>query len=491
MRASFAAREFRSAFSAITLIVGLAFSAFFADAASAQMCPQPYAQAVSEQTGNVCTSTCAAGSYPAAQGSSSACAPGYAPPTCPDGNSFLVMTSSGPTCQKGYVPVAGDNNSFACKQGDLRVERPPYQLNGALSYETCAPAPNCPSGYIETVDPDNALGASRVCMLPCQDFVMNQGMACSCGSGGRLAAQQPGAPVEQICQRMCPAGSQWQATSPLYAFQAQQGQCVSASGGEAIAPPATSPSCPGASYWNGETCIPMGGVSGGLPIITYFGCPTGTHWNGSHCVPNSVRPPICRRGTFWNGFFCVPKGPRSCPPTERWDGNKCIPIVVKTCPPNQYWNGTECVPKPIVCVPPTRLENGKCVSVPVDCLPPRHIVNGQCVPPTTTGCVLPNRIVNGQCVPPPTTICAPPRRLVDGKCEDRTPTRCPPPLKLENGKCVSATNRCEPPKVMKDGHCIDETPPKCEPPLKLENGACVPDTHPCLPPLQLKGGKCV
>ena len=202
-------------------------------AASAQMCPQPYAQAVSEQTGNVCTSSCAVGSYPALAGASATCTPGYAAPTCPDGDAFLVMTPAGPVCQKGYAPVADANNGLACKTGDVRVERPPYQLNGALSYETCAPAPSCPPGYIETVDPDNALGTSRVCMLPCQDFVMNQAMACSCGAGGRLAAREPGAPVEQICQRMCPAGTLWQASSPLYAFQAQQGQCVPTGAGHA------------------------------------------------------------------------------------------------------------------------------------------------------------------------------------------------------------------------------------------------------------------
>ena len=280
---------------------------------------------MSEQTGSVCTSSCAVGSYPALNGANATCKPGYASPTCPDGDAFLVMTPTGPVCQKGYAPIADANNGFACKSGDLRVERPPYQLNGALAYETCAPAPSCPSGYIETVDSDNALGTSRVCMLPCQDFVINQGMACSCGSGGRLAAQKPGAPVQEICARMCPAGSQWQASSPLYAFQAEQGQCVptggapsstSSSGGQPFSPPnVSSPSCPGSSYWNGQVCVPIGGVVGGLPIVVYRGCPAGTYWNGSHCVPNAVPSPVCRPGTFWNGLYCVPKGgPRSCPP---------------------------------------------------------------------------------------------------------------------------------------------------------------------------------
>src|SRR3984885_7969200 len=158
MSTLFGARCGRALIAAAALILSVG-------AASAQMCPQPYTPAVSAQTGNVCTSTCAAGSFPALDGASVTCNPGYAAPTCPDGNQFLVMTPNGPVCQQGYVPVAGANNSFACNSGDLRVERPPYQLNGALTYETCAPAPNCPPGYIETVDPDNALGTSRVCML--------------------------------------------------------------------------------------------------------------------------------------------------------------------------------------------------------------------------------------------------------------------------------------------------------------------------------------
>jgi hypothetical protein len=143
-----------------------------------------------------------------------------------------IATKDGSPSQSNRhtVPIAAANSDLACKPGDLRVERPPYQLNGKLAYETCAPAPNCPTGYIEAVDPDKALGSSRVCLLPCQDFVMNQSMACSCGSGARLAAQEPGAPVKQICQRMCPAGSQWQASSPLYAFTAQEGQCVPTGG---------------------------------------------------------------------------------------------------------------------------------------------------------------------------------------------------------------------------------------------------------------------
>jgi hypothetical protein len=135
----------------------------FAGNASAQMCPQPSTQGQSRQTGAVCEGNCALGSYPALGGASASCQPGYAPTTCPDGDSFVVMTPTGPVCQKGYTPIVDASNASACKAGDLRVERPPYQLNGALVYETCMPAPNCPSGYIETVDPDRALGTPRVC----------------------------------------------------------------------------------------------------------------------------------------------------------------------------------------------------------------------------------------------------------------------------------------------------------------------------------------
>ena len=403
------------------------------------MCPPPYSAAVSPQTGPVCSSSCPPGSFPTLENGNVTCRPGYATPICPEGNSFMVMTPAGPVCQQGYLPVAAANNSFACNPGDLRVERPPYQLNGALAYETCAPAPNCPAGYIEAVDPDNALGSSRVCMLPCQDFVMNQSMACSCGSGGRLAAQQPGAPAKQICQPSCRAGSQWVASSPLYAFKAEEGQCIPTGGGPPVALVDVSPSCPGATYWNGQVCLPIGG-GGGVPILVYGGCPVDTHWNGSHCVPDFIPPPICGPGTHWNGLFCVPNAPKPCPIFTKSDGSKCVPIIQQVCPVNQYWDGTKCVPKLVGCIPPKKIINGKCVQPfvpPPLCAPPKKIVNGQCVLPPPPLCAPPKKIVNGQCVLPPPPLCAPPKKIVNGKCVlPPPPLFCKPPKKLINGQCV-------------------------------------------------------
>jgi len=50
------------------------------------------------------------------------------------------MTPTGPICQKGYVPVAAANGSVACNSGDVRVERPPYQLNLPRQERTAAVA---------------------------------------------------------------------------------------------------------------------------------------------------------------------------------------------------------------------------------------------------------------------------------------------------------------------------------------------------------------
>src|SRR5437868_6041842 len=104
MRLSFGATVGRA------LIAAAAFVIFSAGAAFAQqMCPPPYAQAVSPQTGDVCTSTCAPGSFPVIEGNAVACKPGYATAVCPEGDEFLVMTPTGPVCQKGYVPAAANN----------------------------------------------------------------------------------------------------------------------------------------------------------------------------------------------------------------------------------------------------------------------------------------------------------------------------------------------------------------------------------------------
>jgi hypothetical protein len=485
------------------LVVATLF--LFAGNASAQMCPSPYTQGVSQQTGAVCEGNCALGSYPSMANAKTACEPGYAPTTCPDGDSFLVMTPGGPVCQKGYTPIDNANNGASCKAGDLRVERPPYQLNGALVYETCAPAPNCPTGYIETVDPDNALGTSRVCMLPCQDFVMNQGMACSCGSGGRLAAQTSGAPVKQICQPICPAGTQWQASSPLFAFTAEQGQCVPTGGGPAVAATQVTPTCPGSSYWNGQVCLPIGGISEGFPVIGYRGCPPGTHWNGSHCVPNGFPLPVCGPGTTWNGLFCVVRGPQPCPVFEKWNGNQCVPIVQQICPPNEYWNGSQCVPKPVTCTPGQIIENGVCVTVKSGgCVPPNRIVNGVCVAPTcppgqilendicviakTGGCVPPNRLINGVCVLPPT--CPPGQILKNGVCASETSGGCVPPNRVVNGVCVLPPN-CKPGEVLENGACVFENSGTCPPPKRIINGHCVDEPRRCPPGQISENGVCV
>jgi len=462
-----------SAFIAIAMLV------LSATAASAQMCPPPYSQALSQQTGDVCTSTCAPGSFPALEGGGVSCKPGYATAICPEGNEFLMMTPGGPLCQQGYVPAAAAGSNFACNPGDLRIERPPYQLNGSLAYETCAPGPNCPAGYIETLDPDNALGGSRVCMLPCQDFVMNQSMACSCGSGGRLGAQRPGAPVRQICQPSCPAGSQWVASSPLYAFKAEEGQCVRAGGGAPLAVIDIAPACPGATYWNGQVCLPIGG-GGDLPVLVFGGCPAGTHWNGSHCVPNFVPPPLCPPGTHWNGLFCVPNAPQPCPIFMKWDGAKCVPIFQQACPPNQFWDGVKCVPKPVLCLPPKKWVNGQCVFVPQLCPPPKVWINGQCVlPPGPQVCLPPKKWINGQCVllPPPPQPCLPPKKWINGQCVllPPPPQPCLPPKKWINGQCVllpPPPQPCLPPKKWINGQCVF-VPQLCPPPKKWINGQCV------------------
>jgi hypothetical protein len=494
------------------VLIAIAATLFVCQAASAQVCPQPYTPSVSPQTGNVCVSNCAAGSFPTVTGNQAACEPGYAPPTCPGADEFVVMTPTGLVCQKGYTPIAA-NGGVACSPGDLRVERPPYQLNGALAYETCTPAPNCPSGYIEAVDPDDALGTTRVCLMPCQDFAMNQSMACSCGQGGRLATQAPGAPVKQICQPICPAGSNWVPSSPLYAFTAQGGQCQPASGGPPVATEVAEPACPAATYWNGQVCVPIGGGNGGLPIIGYRGCPPGTHWNGSHCVPDTIVLPVCPPGSIWNGLFCVPIAPQPCPIFTRWNGSRCEPIIVQRCPPGEIFDGMKCVPRQVICVPPRRLINGRCELA--DCPPPQQFINGRCqLPPTQAcpppklmingvcverqSCFPPNEFINGKCEPP----CPPPRLVINGVCVERQ--SCFPPNELVNGKCEAP---CPPPRERVNGICELRKPEGCMPPNEFINGKCEPPCPPprervngicelrkpegCMPPNHLVNGKCV
>ena len=458
-------------------------------AASAQMCPQPYAQAVSEQTGNVCTSSCAVGSYPALAGASATCTPGYAAPTCPDGDAFLVMTPAGPVCQTGYTPVADANNGLACKTGDVRVERPPYQLNGALSYETCAPAPSCPPGYIETVDPDNALGTSRVCMLPCQDFVMNQAMACSCGAGGRLAAH--GSPVHRpsrFASRMCPAGSLWQASSPLLRLHELEQGPVRADRwwpGQLPPPKRRRAARDRAIGTVRSACRSVASVAAacqlsGLPRLPGWVL-TGTAATACPitCDPAAGSADRARSGT---GCYCVAIGPKRLPAQPRHGtASSAFPSFVQNCPPDQYWNGTQCVPKPVVCLPPNKLVNGQCVP-PQGCVGEVNCIN----PPNN--CQPPNKVVNGVCVPPPGPNCKPPFKLENGKCVLRKPEGCVPPNKMVNGECVHPGQPCEPPKHLVNGVCVSQV--TCEPPNHLVNGVCVPKL-PCPPPKHLENGQCV
>lgn len=449
-------------------LIAAAVLVCFANVAVAQqMCPAPYSMVTSPISGRICSSSaCAPGNFPAIENGAVTCKPGYATAICPEGDDFMVMTPNGPICQKGYVPVAAPNNSFACNSGDVRVERPPYQLNGALAYETCAPGPSCPAGYIETLDPDNAMGTEKVCMLPCQDFVMNQSMACSCGSGGRLGARQPGASVQQVCQPTCPSGTQWQATSPLFAFQAEEGQCVPDGGGAPVPLAETEPVCPGATYWNGQVCLPVGGGNDGAPVLVFGGCPPGKHWNGSHCAPDFIVLPVCPPGTHWNGLFCVPNAPAPCPIFQKWDGNKCVPIFQQVCPPNQFWNGTKCVPKFQVCPLPKKWVNGQCVLVP-QCGPNQVWDGTKCVPKFQF-CPPPKKWVNGQCILVPQ--CGP-NQVWDGtKCVPKFQF-CPPPKKIVNGQCVLVP-QCGPNQVWDGTKCI----PKfqfCPPPKKWINGQCI------------------
>jgi hypothetical protein len=298
--------------------------------------------------------------------------------------------------QKGYVPVATSNNSFACKDGDVRVERPPYQLNGALTYETCAAGPSCPAGYIETVDPDNALGTSKVCVLPCQSFVMNQSMACSCGSGARLAAQQPGAPVRQVCQATCPAGTHWEASSPLFAFQAEQGQCIADGGGVAV-PLAES------NVMSQRDLLERPGMARSAAVPTAHRCLC-----SAAARQRTERQPLragCHRASGLpgtTGTDCsAPNAPAPCPifPRGRHEMRSDLPASlpgellerqqmcaeVQFCPPPRngsmdgasrsssadrtVWDGTKCIPKMVFCVPPKKWVNGQCVAVPQQCGP--------------------------------------------------------------------------------------------------------------------------
>jgi hypothetical protein len=487
------------------------FAAFIiavsADGAAAQMCPAPYTEAVSAQTGPVCSSTCAAGSYPQIDAGNVTCTPGYGTPICPEPGDILMMTPNGPVCARGYTPVAAGNNRYSCNPGDVRVERPPYLLNGQLTYEACWVGPECPQGYIATEDPDGALGTNKVCMLPCQDFVMNQAMSCSCGSGGRLGAQTPGAPVQQICKSICGPGTRWQVSSPLYAFKAEEGTCVPACEGgnvwsngqcgppppgfvdEPICPPGAEPDgatcvavepplCPPSMYWSGQVCLPIG-IEPSDPIFVFGNCPPNTHWNGSHCSPNIVLPPICGQGMHWNGLFCVPNGP-ICPPLQKWNGSQCVPILIPLCPFGQHWNGFQCVP------------NG-----PPPCPPGQHWNGFQCLPNGPPPCP-PNQHWNGfQCVPCPQNT-----HWNGNQCVPNVQPPCPPNQHWNGNQCVP----CPPNQHWNGNQCVPNGPPPCPPNQHWNGNQCVPcpqNTHwngnqcvpngppPCLLPHHWVNGQCI
>ena len=332
----------------------------------------------------------------------------------------MVLTAAGATCERGAVPAANSDGTRLCNPGDVRVQRPPYLVDGQQLSDVCLPGPACPAGYIETVDPDGYLGAQKVCMLPCQDFVMNQGMACSCGAGGRLEILPPGGPVQQMCTPVCRPGSRWAASSPLFAFKPQEGVCVSPTVSAAPACPPGSgwdgeecvafvkPTCPPSTYWNGQICLPIGIEVIGLPIP--IGCPPNTHWNGSHCVPNLVKPPACPPNTVWNGLQCVPKA-GACPPLQKWDGNKCVPIVLIKCPVGQQWNGFKCVS---VCPPLQKWDGNKCVPIIQPLCPAGQKWDGS------------------KCA----SICPPLQKWDGNKCVPIIQPLCPPGKNWNGVKCV-------------------------------------------------------
>jgi len=500
------------------------FAAFIvavsAGAAAAQRCPAPYSEAVSPQTGPVCSSTCAAGSYPQIEGGNITCTPGYGTPICPEPGDILLLTPNGPTCGRGYTPVATAGNRYACNPGDIRVERPPYLLNGQLTYEACFPGPDCPQGYIATEDPDGALGTNRVCMLPCQDLVMNQAMSCSCGSGGQLASQAPGAPVQQICKPICGPGARWQPSSPLYAFKAEEGTCVPQCEGGTIwsngqcvppppgfvaqpfCPPGTAPQgdscttvepplCPPSMYWSGQVCLPIGLGPPSGPILIFGNCPPNTYWNGSHCVPNIVLPPICGPSMHWNGLFCVPNGP-ICPPLQKWNGSQCVPILQPVCPPLQHWNGVQCVPILLPQCPPLQKWNGsKCVPILQPQCPIGQKWDGtKCVPFLPQICPQGQHWDGSKCVP--NVPQCPLGQKWDGtKCVPFLPQVCPQGQHWDGSKCVPNVPQCPLGQKWDGTKCVPFLPQVCPQGQHWDGSKCVPNVPQCPLGQKWDGTKCV
>jgi hypothetical protein len=522
-------------------LLAAAIIAILSGSAAAQVCPPPYTPGSSSQTGPICTSQCAPGSYPQLAGGNLSCVPGVAAPTCPEPGDILVTTPNGPVCQQGYAPIAAANNGLACMPGDVRVERPAYYLNGQTLYETCWSGLACPGGYITAEDPDGVMGTTTVCLLPCQDFVLNQGMACSCGSGGQLGAQRPGAPVQQACRPICGPGTMWSASSPLYAFKAEEGSCVSIcgvgtfwDGGQcapitpayvlppncplgtepqgntcvALAPPV----CPPAMYWAGQVCFPIGIEDPG-PAILIAGCPPDTHWNGGYCVPNLVVIPGCAPGTHWNGLFCVLNGPplcppwqhwngsqcvsnlpQLCPPGQHWNGNACVPNAPPFCPPGQHWNGSKCVPNFVVCPPGQHWNGNACVpNAPPVCPPGQHWNGSACVPNVLPACP-PGQHWNGNaCVPNAPPACPPGQHWNGSKCVPNGPPACPPGQHWNGSACVpNGPPACPPGQHWNGSKCVPNGPPACPPGQHWNGSACVPNGPPACPPGQhWNGSKCV
>src|SRR5215510_4047806 len=73
--------------------------------AAAQRCPAPYTEALSPQTGPVCSSTCAAGSYPKIEGGSLTCTAGYGTPICPEAGDILLLMLTDPSFLRRAAPV--------------------------------------------------------------------------------------------------------------------------------------------------------------------------------------------------------------------------------------------------------------------------------------------------------------------------------------------------------------------------------------------------
>ncbi len=416
-----------------------------ASAASAQTCPAPYSAQTSPQTGGICATSCAPGSYPYFSAGHLSCVPGTAPPTCPTAGDFVILTATGATCAGGAVPAADATGVRHCNAGEVEVQRPPYLVDGQQLTDVCAPGPSCPTGYIETVDPDGYLGAQKVCMLPCQDFVISQGMACSCGAGGRLDVLPSGGPIQQMCVPICQPGSKWVASSPLFAFKPQEGTCVSPvvkatpcpagaywNGQQCVA--SAIPSCPPNTYWNGQLCLPAGIEVIGVPIP--IKCPPNTHWNGSHCVPNTV-PPICPAGQKWDGSKCV----SICGPLQKWDGAKCVPMVQPICPAGQKWDGSKCVS---ICGPLQKWDGAKCVPMVQPICPAGQKWDGS------------------KCV----SICGPLQKWDGTKCVPMVQPICPPGQKWNGSKCVSI---CGPLQKWDGTKCVPMVQPICPPGKKWNN----------------------